>query len=165
MNNDDLARELERLHRDSFGWALSCCGWNRQEAEDVLQTVYLRVLEGKAKFEGRSSFKTWLFAVIRRTAMEQKRRSFIRSIALLRFASRNGVRRESQDTKEDSLGSLLKTLPTRQQEVLELVFYHEMTIEDAAGVMGISLGSARTHYHRGKQKLKQLLEMVKTDEP
>jgi DNA-directed RNA polymerase specialized sigma24 family protein len=37
--------------------------------------------------------------------------------------------------------------------VLQLVFYHGMTIEEAAEVMHISLGSARTHYDRGKKAL------------
>ena len=47
----------------------------------------------------------------------------------------------------------LKTLSPRQREMLQLVFYHDMTIEEAAGVMQISLGSARAHYDRGKKAL------------
>jgi len=39
-------------------------------AADVLQIAYLKVLNGKAAFDARSSFKTWLFAVIRRTAAD-----------------------------------------------------------------------------------------------
>ncbi len=51
----------------------------------------------------------------------------------------------------------LGELPARQREVLDLVFFHEMTIEQAAEVMGVSLGTARTHYHRGKLGLLALL--------
>ena len=52
-----------------------------------------------------------------------------------------------------ALVTALNTLSPRQREVLHLVFYHEMTIEEAAAVMQISLGSARTHYDRGKKAM------------
>ena len=48
MEIAELKAELERLHQASFGWALHCCAHNRAEAEDVLQTVYLKILQGKA---------------------------------------------------------------------------------------------------------------------
>ena len=51
----------------------------------------------------------------------------------------------------------LGTLPARQREVLDLVFFHEMTVEEAAEVMEVSTGTARTHYHRGKLRLLELL--------
>jgi RNA polymerase sigma factor (sigma-70 family) len=51
----------------------------------------------------------------------------------------------------------LGTLPARQREVLDLVFFHEMTVEQAAEVMEVSTGTARTHYHRGKLRLLELL--------
>jgi RNA polymerase sigma-70 factor, ECF subfamily len=48
----------------------------------VLQTVYLKVLMGKARYNGKSSFKTWLFAVIRRTAADERRRQLLRRLSL-----------------------------------------------------------------------------------
>src|SRR5882672_1289120 len=85
MNQHDLEAELERHHPAAFGWALSCCRWAREEAEDVLQASYLKMLDGRARFDGRSTFRTWLFGVIRRTAAEQRRRALASRLLGLRW--------------------------------------------------------------------------------
>jgi hypothetical protein len=48
MEISELKAELEKLHQASFGWALHCCRHNRAEAEEVLQTVYLKILQGQS---------------------------------------------------------------------------------------------------------------------
>jgi DNA-directed RNA polymerase specialized sigma24 family protein len=65
MDETRLRQDLEQHHSMSYGWALRCCMGDPLEAEDVLQTVYLKILEGRARYDGRSQFKTWLFALIR----------------------------------------------------------------------------------------------------
>jgi len=165
LDRAELERELERLHTESWGWALACVGRDRDVAQEVLQTMYERVLSGVAAYDGRSSFRTWAFGVIRLTALEELRRR-------RRYASRvddDAVVLESSDPapgpdllaeraeRAAALAAALARLSPRQREVLQLVFYHDMTIEDAAGVMRVSLGSARTHYERGKKALAALL--------
>jgi len=166
MEIEELKAVLEQHHSSSFGWAMACCRRDPAEAEDVLQIVYLKVLEGKARFNGTASFKTWLFAVIRKTASDQRRKNLLRALTMLRAAERgtSAARPEYPDESayraeiQSMFRRALVRLPRRQREVLELVFYHELNIEEAAAVMGVSLGSARTHYERGKKRLRQLLE-------
>ncbi len=165
MDAAELRAELERHHQASFGWALSCCSHNRTEAEEALQTVYLKILDGRARFAGRASFKTWLFAVIRKTAAEERRRAAWRRVLLMRHgeslaATDGDCSGESSPSSEEFLRALAR-LPRRQREVLQLVFYHDLSIAEAAGVMKVSLGSARTHYERGKQKLRQWIQTNK----
>src|SRR3954464_15678003 len=59
-----LEDELAALHEKSTAWALACAQYDRAEAEDVLQTAYLEILDGRAHFGGRSSLKTFVFGVI-----------------------------------------------------------------------------------------------------
>jgi RNA polymerase sigma-70 factor (ECF subfamily) len=164
MDDVELKRELERAHADCFGWAMACCRRDRDDAEEVLQTVYLTVLDGRARYDGRSSFRTWLFGVIRLTAASERRKAWLRELLLRREA--NGMRPESParpdteaeaESRRQSLGQSLAQLAARQREVLQLVFYHDLTVDEAATVMGVSVGSARTHYARGKARLAALL--------
>lgn len=145
---------------------MSCCRARRQEAEDVLHTVYIKVLEGRARFDGRSSFQTWLFGVIHRTAHERRRRGWIQTVLLERWRQSEPVQPESsgEDTVAMSqepnqrLNYAVARLSRRQREVLHLVFYQDLTIEESAQALRISLGSARTHFERGKQRLRALLQ-------
>jgi RNA polymerase sigma factor (sigma-70 family) len=160
----DIREELERLHNASLGWALACCGHRRREAEDVLQTVYLKILDGQARFGGEASFRTWLFSVIRRTAAASRRQSWLRTGLLERWHREgpdpfavDAESGESSIQQAHQVRAAVAQLSRRQQEVLHLVFYQEITIEAAAQVLGISLGSARTHFERGKARLRVLL--------
>ena len=165
MERAELERELEAMHAESWGWALACCARDRELAEDALQSAYLRVLSGRARFDGHSSLRTWVFGVIRVTAMEEARRRRT-------WTARNTGAKSAMDATDPSPGAdamvesseqrvrlvdALAAMSPRQREVLQLVFYHDMTIEEAARVMQVSLGSARTHYERGKKALARLL--------
>jgi RNA polymerase sigma-70 factor, ECF subfamily len=173
MDDVELKRELERAHADSFGWAMACCRRDRYDAEEVLQTVYLTVLDGRARYDGRSSFRTWLFGVIRLTAASERRKAWLRGLLLEREREGGDGRREAGilapnsvaapdaeaevKSRREALVRSLARLASRQREVLQLVFYHDLTVDEAATVMGVSVGSARTHYARGKARLATLL--------
>jgi RNA polymerase sigma factor (sigma-70 family) len=166
MDIPELKAELETLHSASYGWALSCCRRDRAEAEEVLQTVYLKILEGKACFRGEASMKTWLFAVIRKTAISEHRKTLLRKLrwsdgseqttTQVSQTDEPGLAVEKSETQA-LFQTALKALPRRQREALHLVFYQDLTLSEAADVMGISIGSARQHYERGKKRLRESL--------
>jgi RNA polymerase sigma-70 factor (ECF subfamily) len=157
----ELERQIAALHPASFAWALACTRWNAAEAEEVLQSAYLSILEGRARFDGRSAFRTWLFAVVRNVAAGARRRRWLESRApwrvLLGGSTPDPVEPVLAKERGARVRRALGTLPARQREVLDLVFFHEMTVEEAAKVMGVSTGTARAHYHRGKLRLLALL--------
>src|SRR2546430_8715046 len=158
LDDHGLRNALEAQHLESYGWALSCARRRRDEAENVLQLVYVKVLSGKAVFDGRSSFKTWLFAVIRKTAAHEYRMELLRKLRLSQIPKALDQKPPSeQHGVEIRLKEALGKLPARQREVLQLVFYHDLSIVEAAKVMGVGIGSARTHYERGKKQMRRRL--------
>ncbi|MFK8161422.1 MAG: RNA polymerase sigma factor, partial [Lewinella sp.] len=146
MTEKQLEQRLQAHHEDAFRWASQCCHYNPHDAEEVLQMTYLKIAEGKARFNERSAFKTWLFAVIRYTALDYLKQQ-------PRFATLDHlpVLTENPDVDEDTIDyrHLLARLPEQQQRVLLLAFYHSMSLSEVAKVMELHIGTVRTHYSRG----------------
>lgn len=165
VDHAELATQLEALHPQCFGWALACCANSREDAEDLLQDVYVGVLENGLRFNGDSTLRTWLFGVIRHKARARIRRDKMRALLGVVHAARIDVPTPAPLPDDDAVASerrartrrALGQLPRRQSEVLLLVFYHDLTIAEAAKVMDVSVGSARVHYDRGKKRLATLL--------
>ena len=158
--------ELEGLHRDAYSWALSRCRQVGADAADLLQNAYARLLDGSAKFEGRSSLRTFLFGIIDRLAREQRRRARLHTLLLGRFgailepSAPPAVSDATSDADSMRISAALFALSPRQRDVLELVFYRDCSIEEAARIMGTTLGTARTHYERGKQSMAAALKLT-----
>jgi RNA polymerase sigma-70 factor (ECF subfamily) len=160
-----LRDQIGTLHAAAYGWALTCCRRDRHEAEEVLQDSDAKVMSGRAKFDGRSRFKTWFFGVIRRTAMERRRRSLMRKLSFRQYQGESSPSvpsapddAVSKAARAAAVADALPALAVRQREVLHLVFYEGLSVGEAAGAMGVSLGTARLHYHRGKKRLLKLLD-------
>lgn len=159
---NELLEKIREFHPACFTWSLQCCKGDRLEAEESLQTVYLKILDGRARYCGKSSLKTWVFSVIRATALESRRRLWRRIQGVRRFLAHAD---ESVDARaladvhaaevKEKIRSLLAGLSERQRETVRLVFYHDLTLEEAAEVMGVSVGSARRHYQRAKENLRR----------
>ena len=162
---DALRDRLEEHHREALGWALSLCRYDIEEAENIVQSAYVSILSRSAAFAGQSSFRTWLFSVVRKTAADVRRRDWLRRLYWISGQQDEEEvdraprpdERVAADQRARRLRALLANLPRRQHEVLQLVFYHDLSIAEAAQVMAVSLGSARRHYERGKQRLRERL--------
>lgn len=173
-----VLESLKVHHADNFGWALACCAWHRDLAEDVLQESYLRVLDGRAEFSAKSSPRTWFFAVIKRVAADVQRTQKRHQILNFRMVTSEGeVTGGSAGEQRNSPGyavlrseasqqlqEALMQISQRQREVLHLTFYAELTLEEVAETLGVSVGSVRTHYHRGKERVVQLLTVNEANE-
>ena len=165
MESDAIKEQLAELHNSAFGWAMVCCGRDRELAADVLQQAYCRILAGGATFAGQSEFSTWVFGVIRHVAREETRRRqrqrqrfqpIAPSVAKAKVVDGDQAEIEQRELAEQ-LSAALAKLSQRQREVIHLTFYEEMTIQQAASILKISVGSARQHYARGKAALHRIL--------
>jgi RNA polymerase sigma factor (sigma-70 family) len=166
MSAEQTAAEIAaRHHAGLFRFALAIAGGDRHEAEEIVQSSYLEVLEGRADLNGANDPRAFLFGVTRRVAASRRRRRSILG-RILRLDFERQETPHQADPEQESAGAeiagrvraAMRELEGRQVEVAALVFSEGLTVEQAAAAMGVSVGSARTHYHRAKLKLARLLE-------
>lgn len=160
-NNPHISRSaLEAIHDQVFGWALSRCDYERAVAEDLVQQAYVELLTGKAKFEKRSTLKTFVFSVVQNLSKSRYRRKASRLRLVQKMALENSEVAEAIDDTSQHAGlwRAVQTLPQRQRDIVELVFCREMTIEEASRVMGVTTGTGRVHYDRAKKALRVKLD-------
>ena len=160
MQTGDINSLLEYHHKDCYGWALHCCSHDRLLANEVLQASYLKVLEKHNTFAEKAIFKTWIFKIIKNTAIDALRKTK-REKRLIQHET--DLPEGSYDARFENLlkkkfsaaffTEALEQLSIRQRQVMQLVFYHDFSLNQAAEVLNISQGSVRKHYDRAKKIL------------
>jgi RNA polymerase sigma-70 factor (ECF subfamily) len=147
-------------------------------AEEVVQDTWLVVLRGMERFEGRSSFRTWLFAILvnraRSTGVHEHRSVPVDAggpaVDSSRFdtagAWASPPRHWVEDSEErifaqgmaPSIDAALSALPSRQREVLVLRDIDGLSGQEACEVLEISEANQRVLLHRARSRLRQSLE-------
>ncbi len=156
-NNPHVSRSaLEAMHGQVFGWALSRCNYEQAVAEDLVQQAYVELLTGKARFDGASSLKTFVFAVVQNLARSRYRRaaSRLRLAGALQAETADDATQPIEPGDSSGIWDAVQRLPQRQRDIIELVFCRDLTVEEASRVMGVSTGTGRVHYDRAKKALR-----------
>jgi RNA polymerase sigma factor (sigma-70 family) len=160
----DAALVAAEHHHSLYRWALALSRRDPQEASGIVQQTYLEIVEGRADLLAAKDPRAFLFGVAKKIASSrQRRRSIFGRIVFLAPPLQAEATQENPENAaalgEDvqRVRAALTKLPARQLQVVTLVFMEGLTIEKAAASMEVSVGSARTHYHRAKKRLATLL--------
>jgi RNA polymerase sigma-70 factor (ECF subfamily) len=126
-----------------------------------VQQAYVELLAGKARFDDKSSLQTFVFAVVQNLARSRFRRISSRLRLLQTFGNSEEPTAEihEHDAQDDNVWRVVGELPDRQRDIVELMFCRDLTIEEAAAVMGVTVGTGRQHYARAKKALAEKLDM------
>ncbi len=160
MRYGEIKNELEQCHSDCYSWALHCCNHHNDMASEVLQNAYLKILQKQNEFRGKSEFKTWAFIIIRNTSIDalRKKKRELKFISNENNFPDKGYEPGLENNFDRKLRVLffaeaLARLSERQREILQLIFYHDLSLNQTAQVLKISQGSVRKHYDRAKKSL------------
>jgi RNA polymerase sigma-70 factor (ECF subfamily) len=161
---DRLAMQtLFARHRTAvYRWLLRMVG-NEATAEDLLSDVFLDVWRQADRFQARSSVSTWLMAIARFKALSARR---VRKDAELDETIEATVADPSdnpeimlQKKNRDALvREALNSLTPDHKEIIDLVYYHEKSVDECAQILGVPAGTVKTRMFYARKKM---AEMVK----
>jgi RNA polymerase sigma-70 factor, ECF subfamily len=132
-------------------------------AEDLISEVFLDVWRQAGRFEGRSAVSTWMLAIARFKALSALRR---RPDQELDEETAGAIEDPSDDpeTMLEKKGTsalirqCLTGLSLEHREIIDLVYYHEKSVEEVARIVGIPANTVKTRMFYGRKRLAELLK-------
>jgi RNA polymerase sigma-70 factor, ECF subfamily len=136
---------------------------NEATAEDLISDVFLDVWRQAGKFEGRATVSTWMLSIARFKTLSELRR---RGEEELDAETAGAIEDHADDpevalAKKDKgavLRQCLSKLSAEHREIVDLVYYHEKSVEEVAGIVGIPEATVKTRMFYARKKLSELLK-------
>jgi len=164
MNFDALARE----HKDAvYRQLIRVCG-NREDAEDVLIEAMLKAYRNLDKLHAVSAFRPWLAQIGRRVCWQLKEREALFPIVQLSAMEGEGTElagnAESAETQagrqqmKEIIHRAVASLPAGEREAYQLREIEELSGEEVAHRLGITLAAMKSRLHRARAHLRQWLD-------
>src|SRR5258705_6354285 len=130
-------------------------------AEDLVSEVFLAAWRQASKFEGRSTLSTWLLAIARYQALSALRERRTEPLddeaaALVEDPADDPEIALHKRQQSSMLSRSVTQLSTAHREIIDLVYYHETSIQDAAKIIGVSPNTVKTRMFHARNRLAQL---------
>jgi len=161
---DRLAMQVlfARHHVRVYRFVLRLIG-NPTVAEDLISEVFLDVWRQADRFEGRSAVSTWMLAIARFKALSALRKKPDEELddeaaESIEDASDNPEVALEKKDKSAVLRQCLEKLSPEHREIIDLVYYHEKSVEEVAEIVKIPENTVKTRMFYARKKLAELLQ-------
>jgi RNA polymerase sigma-70 factor (ECF subfamily) len=150
-------RQVARLAERLLGWP--------EDVDDVVQEVFLRVLEQARRFRGESQVGTWITAITLNRCRTLRRRMQLRLRNMRRMREEPAAAAEPADAGAQVIEQRLRVrlavsrLARRDREVIVLHYLEEQPIDELVAALGISRNAVEVRLHRARKKLQVLLSV------
>lgn len=156
---------IEKYYKPVLNLVYRFYGCEPCEAEDIAQEVFLRIFRSIKKFEGRSTFFTYLYKVTMNLCLKkrksERRTSSLEELHVHAISISDPKGSVEMDYQREELGRIVKeavhSLPEEQRLVVILNKFQGLSYEDIAEVLNISLPAVKSRLHRAKIALREKL--------
>jgi RNA polymerase sigma-70 factor (ECF subfamily) len=141
---------------------------NHAVAEDLVSDVFLEVWRNADRFQGRSAVTTWLLAIARFRALTALRRTTHQELDddladSMEDPSDNPEMATQKQDRSEILRECLSELSANHREIIDLVYYHQKSIEEVAEIVGAPVNTVKTRMFYAREKLGKLLKAKGVD--
>lgn len=158
-NPNQGMRQLMTQYQDALYPYILTYVYTRQDAQDILQTTFIKAWKSIAKFKQQSTLKTWLYTIARNESLthlkKNKRYSAQDVTTLLQQEQADGY--FDGDSALVQLHAAIYTLPQRQQEVFSMRYFHDMSYGEIAEILHLSTGALKASYHHARKKVEDYI--------
>lgn len=161
-HDKDAMRVLFARHNVRvFRFLLRIVG-NDATAEEIVTEVFLDVWRNAGRFEGRSQVATWILGIARFKALSALRRRTLEEIddEVVEAIEDTADTPEAAFQKSERgaiLQDCLKQLSSAHREVVDLIYYHEQSIEEVARITGVPENTVKTRVFHARKKIAELM--------
>ncbi len=137
---------------------------DHDDADDVLQNTFIKVLRHLKDFKGDSKLFSWIYRIATNEAItfinQKAKRSGLSSEALKSKITENLKADVYFDGNEIQikLQQAIASLPEKQQLVFKMKYYEELKYEDMSGILGTSVGALKASYHHAVKKIEEFMK-------
>lgn len=154
--NSIVKQYSERLY-----WHLRRLVNSHEDANDLLQEVFLKIWQALPSFRGEAQVYTWVWRIATNEALNHLRRQQVRSaLRLTSFEEEMDHRIEADPyfngtAAQRELAKAVARLPQKQRQVFVMRWWDELSYEEMSAITGTSVGALKASYHLARQKIQE----------
>lgn len=155
---------LMRKYQERLYWHIRRMVIVHDDADDVLQNVFIKAWKGLGKFREDANLFTWLYRIATNetiTFLNNKKKKIFLPLVNIEKDLAESLESDvfySGDKIQLKLQKALLKLPKKQRVVFNMKYFDEMKYEDISDVLGTSVGALKASYHHAVQKIETFLK-------
>ncbi|WEK53692.1 MAG: RNA polymerase sigma factor [Candidatus Cohnella colombiensis] len=157
----DIRTMMEKYGEDVWNYAYFLTR-KHDWADDISQDVFFKAFKHIDSFRGQSSIRTWLLTITRNTANSRRRLAFVRrtvgfNARKINRAHPSAEQQYMEQSYSNEIWDKVMQLPVQYRETLVLSAHYQLSLEEIAATLHISLGTVKSRLHRARRRLSDLI--------
>jgi RNA polymerase sigma-70 factor (ECF subfamily) len=157
--------ELVRRYQEKIYWACRRMLKSHEDADDVVQNVFIKAHHGLMNFNGSSEFYTWLYRIAMNETINFLRAQHVRRTQPIDEMLEEPIATEAEPVEElgrreekELIAEAIESLPERQKQVFMMRYYDELSYEEIAEILGTSVGGLKANYFHAFKKIEAYIK-------